>query len=120
MYLTICWAQECAISVLSMILALFVILSLGSGTLYAQSNFQQGLIITQSGDSLRGQIDDLEWIKSPDYIRFRKKADSEIQTFTPLNLSAFQVAGRWYKGAIIPVDQATLKARLLLPAITPS
>jgi DNA-binding XRE family transcriptional regulator len=64
------------------ILILFPFLLMG------QTNFQKGYLVNLSGDTLRGEIDNRDWSKSPEVIRFRKSKNAEIQKF-----SAYQCQG---------------------------
>lgn len=89
-------------------LACIILWLAAASGLYAQSNYQDGLIITHSGDSLRGQIDDRDWILNPDVIRFRRDSASETQLFTPRDLKTFHVSERRYKGATVSVDKNSL------------
>ncbi len=65
---------------------IFFLLALSSR---GQVNFQKGFIIRVSGDTLRGEIDNKDWVKSPDIIRFRKNKEAEIQRFSPYQCQSF-------------------------------
>lgn len=70
----------------------------------AQINFQHGYVVTQSGDTLYGQIDNRDWVRNPEEIRFRTDSTSQSKFFTPHNLTAFSVGGKKYVSKIVTVD----------------
>lgn len=62
--------------------------------LLAQSNFKQGYLITQRGDTLNGFIDYKEWRYNPDKVRFKHSLQNvETQIFTADDLHSFRVVG---------------------------
>lgn len=74
----------------------------------AQSNFQPGYIVTQSGDSLYGKIDDQDWIINPEAILFRPSDSSQSQTFTPKDLHSFGVDGKRYLSQLVSIDETPM------------
>lgn len=61
---------------------------------FAQSNYQQGYILKNNGDTLRGYINYTESSYSPVAVEFKaSKADKAMQQFTPLDIKAFQITG---------------------------
>jgi hypothetical protein len=61
----------------------------------AQSNYHEGYIIKNGGDTLKGFIDYREWAKCPTAIDFKvNKADQQILKFDPHTIKKFQVNGR--------------------------
>ena len=76
----------------------------------AQAFFETGYVVTLEGDTLRGQIDNQEWIRSPAKIRFRSSEAKPARTFTPHQLSAFYVSGELYERRAVRVDETPLRA----------
>ncbi len=61
---------------------------------FAQSNYQQGYILKNNGDTLKGYINYPESGYSPVAIEFKvSKADGTVREFTPLDIKAFQITG---------------------------
>ncbi|MEX0608711.1 MAG: hypothetical protein WD016_10170 [Balneolaceae bacterium] len=79
--------------------------------LKAQSNFQEAYIVSANGDTLYGEIDNLEWDENPDSFSFRASPVSEVQVFTPDDLKAFYVSGTLYKAAMVSIDETPLKVK---------
>lgn len=59
-------------------------------TLLAQSNFKDGYVIKNNGDTIRGKIDLREWTINPEYIDF-KAADGALQRYNPADMRGFYV-----------------------------
>ena len=60
----------------------------------AQSNYKDGYLITQSGDSLAGSIDYKEWYKTPEKIKFRNPQGSgEEREYVASDLQYLSIAG---------------------------
>lgn len=79
---------------------------------FAQSNYKTGWVVTQSGDTLKGQIDDKEWLRNPTTIRFRPDESSQSQVFTPMNAKSFYVSGDLYESATVSIDQTPLRTTM--------
>ena len=76
----------------------------------AQAIFEAGYVVSLEGDTLRGQIDNREWIRNPEEIRFRIDEAERIRTFTPHQLSAFYVSGELYERRVVRIDEMSLRA----------
>jgi hypothetical protein len=62
--------------------------------IFAQSNYQQGYVLKNNGDTLKGYIKYPESGYSPVSIEFKvSKADKAVRQFTPLDVKAFQITG---------------------------
>ena len=62
--------------------------------IFAQSNYQQGYILKNNGDTLKGYINYTESGYSPVAIQFKvNKVDKAVQQFTPVDIRAFQITG---------------------------
>lgn len=60
-------------------------------TLFSQAHYKAGYIITAQGDSVRGEVDDQEWDKSPRKINFRQGGAGSAYDIAQLN--AFGIDG---------------------------
>ncbi|MEM1137420.1 MAG: hypothetical protein AAGI07_16390, partial [Bacteroidota bacterium] len=58
--------------------------------LFAQENYQSGYIIKNNGDTIRGEIDNKYWRKSPDQISFKQAGSTKI-AYEPKDIHAFRV-----------------------------
>ena len=76
----------------------------------AQAFFETGYVVTLEGDTLRGQIDNREWVRSPEDVRFRSDEAERVRTFTPHQLAAFYVTGELYERRVVRVDETPLQA----------
>jgi hypothetical protein len=62
--------------------------------IFAQSNYHQGYVVKNSGDTVKGYIDYREWSQSPTSIDFRtSKDDRQTQQFDPATIRAFGIIG---------------------------
>ena len=77
------------------LLSLFCVLSV---PVLAQENFQDGYVVTVSGDTLRGRIDQQEWVATPGRIVFMENRTGERTDYTIRQLSAFGVRQEVYRG----------------------
>ena len=58
----------------------------------AQSNYQQGYVIKNNGDTLNGFINHREWAECPTSIDFKlNKADSRVMRFEPRTIKRFTI-----------------------------
>lgn len=83
------------------LLALFILPALS----YAQSNYQQGNVVTLKGDTLHGYIDNKDWDSNPTAINFKSAiTDKNPQKFTVNNISFFSVGGLSFKKYAGPIS----------------
>jgi len=62
--------------------------------LFAQTNYHPGYVLKNSGDTVKGYIDQREWSESPISINFKANKDGqEIQQFDPQNIKGFGING---------------------------
>ena len=59
----------------------------------AQSNFREGFIIKNSGDTIHGFINQKEWYKTPQSIEFRKGTAKNTETLTVADIATFELLG---------------------------
>lgn len=72
---------------------------------YAQSDFESGYIITASGDTTRGLIDNLRWQRAPDRVRFAETDAERIETLGLSDIAGFGVGEYVYERHVLKVDQ---------------
>ncbi|GAA0753015.1 hypothetical protein [Psychroflexus lacisalsi] len=68
----------------------------------------KGLIIKKNKDTLRGFVDDRDWDKNPDQIRFKTRLDSSPSTFLPLDIHGFSVDNIIYVGGVVEAEVTEL------------
>lgn len=62
--------------------------------LFAQSNYHEGYVLKNNGDTLKGYVDYREWAQNPKSIDFKiNKGDNQPLKFTPANIKGFQITG---------------------------
>jgi hypothetical protein len=72
---------------------------------YAQSNYQQGYVVTLKGDTLKGHIDNKDWDSNPTAINFKTViTDKNPQKFTVNNISFFSVGGLSFEKYTGPIS----------------
>lgn len=59
----------------------------------SQTNYKQGFVITNNGETINGFINYREWYSNPDNISFKKMPDDKVQTYYPADISYFEIAG---------------------------
>jgi hypothetical protein len=65
--------------------------------IFAQSNYHEGYVLKNNGDTLKGFINYREWERSPKSIQFKiNKTDKATQEFTPQTIREFQITGMEY------------------------
>jgi hypothetical protein len=77
------------------LLSLFCVLSV---PVCAQEYFQDGYVVTAAGDTIRGRIDQREWVATPGRIVFLDSRTGQQGDYTVHQLSAFGVRQEVYRG----------------------
>ncbi len=74
---------------------LFIVLFIAlPSAIFAQSNYHEGSVLKNNGDTLKGFINYQEWLRSPRSIDFKiNKADKKTLQFDPQTIKGFQIAG---------------------------
>jgi hypothetical protein len=67
-----------------------------SSIVWSQANFQPGIIVNDSGDTLRGFIDQREWVKNPSSVAFKKSSGETPRDFPTAEIRFFEVSGIAY------------------------
>jgi hypothetical protein len=70
----------------------FLLLIFISSVSFAQSNFKPGVIVTLSGDSVKGTIDDQLWRRNPTSVKFREGNNEKVYGIGEIR--AFTVTGK--------------------------
>jgi hypothetical protein len=99
---------------ISALLLLFSLLFLPA---HAQKKYSKGYVVTLQGDTLQGFIDDKDWSKNPDKIRFTKElAQSSVTTYRPAQLRSFYIEDTqdYYISYIGKVDHSPFRSNQLL------
>lgn len=95
--------------------------------LSAQTNFVDGRIINNKGDTLKGQIDYQEWVYNPKKIRFRTDNFSDGTYYTAKDIKGFTIGYKdeRYESAIVdvnyePTDIEKLEAYESIDSVDPN
>ncbi len=75
---------------------------------FCQVNFKSGYIIDHKGDTIRGLIDYRNWSVNPKIITFKKSAEDQKTTYSPLDIRKFGVEDEVYEGAIVNIDKSSI------------
>ncbi len=73
---------------------IIIILSILSFYSNAQKNFVKGYIVSKTGDTLNGIIDNRDWQKNPAYVLFKESISDEVKKLTPLQIRSFFVSDK--------------------------
>jgi hypothetical protein len=75
-------------------------------TLFAQKNIVKGYLVTNTGDTLRGTINNKDWLKNPAFILFKSDLSSKIEKISPLQIKSFSVSdkGDIYESHKVSID----------------
>jgi hypothetical protein len=71
---------------------------------YCQVNFQPGIVISKSGDSLKGLIDYRNWEKNPTEISFTESDKSVPLKYNPASINGFIVNNEVYLSAVVVAE----------------
>ena len=73
---------------------LFLLLLVLPANLFAQPNYKEGLVITFTGDTLKGFVNYRAWFQNPETILFKRALeDKNAEEFTASNTASFSVPG---------------------------
>ncbi|MBN1185567.1 MAG: hypothetical protein JXB49_24990 [Bacteroidales bacterium] len=88
---------------ISLVISLCIFLTL---QLYAQSNYREGCVVDNQGDTLKGYIDDREWVKNPEKIAFKPSLESKDEVVCDVsNSTYFRIKGEdAYQRFTLPVS----------------
>ena len=82
----------------------------------AQKNFVKGCIVSKTGDTLNGTIENKDWQKNPSYILFKDLFSNGVKKITPLQIKSFFVSdkGDIYESHKVSMDISPYKEKDLL------
>ncbi|SNT38350.1 hypothetical protein SAMN05421640_3677 [Ekhidna lutea] len=80
-----------------------------SQALFSQKNYIEGIIITNSGDSIIGFIDYKNWDKNPLEINYKPNLQKESISYNPSQVKEFRVGGDTYISAYIDREISSVK-----------
>ena len=72
----------------------------------AQTGFDPGLLLTASGDTLRGFILDRDEMINGRSVAFKTAENEPARTYSPLEAPWFFVRGQWYAGKVVRLDKS--------------
>ncbi|UYZ57957.1 PorT family protein [Hymenobacter latericus] len=70
----------------------------------AQTNYKPGYIVTQAGDTLRGQIDFQDWRRNPASVTFRTGESAAAASYQPAQIRGFGAANQHFASAYVQVE----------------
>ncbi|MBN1145407.1 MAG: PorT family protein [Bacteroidales bacterium] len=76
---------------------------------YSQENFSPGLVINNSGDTLRGLVDYRNWATNPKAVAFKVEVGSSATTFLPTDIIEFRVEDEIYVSAIVEAENTPVE-----------
>ena len=63
-------------------------------------NFHNAKVVTLSGDTLQGMVNDKNWLKNPDLISFKSGNQKAVQKFKPTDINSVIIdSGDYYLSA---------------------
>ncbi len=96
-------------------LTLFILVLSESAS--GQKTRNEGYIITNVGDTIRGLFSAARWNTSPDHVGFESKGVKK--KYKPLDIKSFYVANEFYESAIVNVDHSVANTQNLDYSSTP-
>lgn len=89
------------------LVAFLLLMSTGAS---AQKNFVEGYVVDNAGDTLRGLIDDKNWLNNPREVRFQKNQEAPAIVYTPADIRSFYVNSReHYRSKAVMYDASPHK-----------
>ena len=83
---------------------LFVLLSVSAAQ---GQTFERGYLVTNAGDTLRGEIENRFWQAPPEEVVFRAATNAPVRLFPRRSLRAFRLeGGRYFRAEVLPLDRA--------------
>jgi hypothetical protein len=92
---------------------LFLCCLLLTSTAFTQKNFQPGLVVLNTGDTLKGLIDYRNWEINPLDISFMENGSNGVKIYSPAQIKTFVVSGEIYESAIVKKDNSPIATNLL-------
>ncbi|MBA3649793.1 MAG: hypothetical protein H0W62_14825 [Chitinophagales bacterium] len=74
----------------------------------AQTHFVPGYVLLNSGDTLKGFINDQQWKINPKKIEFKRSQQEKVTLYSPLTTSSFRITnGDWYISFTGMIDKSS-------------
>ena len=95
---------------------LLVMALLLSKEMYAQDLFVRGYVLSTSGDTIHGWVENLNWDENPNTIRFRQNSTAALQIYAASDINGF---GMWteieehYRAVSMNMDFSPVKTQQL-------
>jgi hypothetical protein len=85
---------------------------------FSQQNFVKGYIVTNTGDTLQGTIDNKDWLKNPTSISFKHDINNKSEKKTPLHIKSFYVSenNEFYESHKVSIDLSPYEDKKILEA----
>ncbi|WP_200975236.1 outer membrane beta-barrel protein [Echinicola sp. 20G] len=80
-----------------------LVVLLANGLTYAQQNFEKAYVIDYQKDTIWGEIDFRDWAVNPDKIEFKENNSSNVKSYAPEDIYAFQVNDQHFLSAKVPI-----------------
>lgn len=77
-----------------------------SVTSFSQTNFVEGYIISDKGDTINGYVHQKFWIVHPDTISFRKTPEGKINRYSAYEIKGFKVGDELFRSAKVEVERS--------------
>ncbi len=87
----------------------------------AQSNFVEGYVVTTTGDTLKGYIDNQDWARTPSRVDFRRSAGEAAQPYDPHQAASFyiQPTGELFEAKKVSMDKSPTQLSKMIPNAPP-
>ena len=90
--------------------------SLSISPAHAQSAFEPGYIVTASGDTTQGFVENMEWQRAPKEIRFSERREGTPQTLGVTDIAGFGVGTYVFERHILEVDRRPVELNKTFPS----
>ena len=85
-----------------------------------QNNYVPGVVTLINGDTLSGQINDLNWNASPLSVRFKKRTGEIVEYFSKDVLQFSYGKNKIYKSRVVQYDSSSKKIENLTTSTAPT
>ncbi len=95
---------------------IFLLGLLSTSVANAQPALEPGYILTTSGDTTRGVIDNRKWQRPPEQVQFAESRDASLQTFEMSEIAGFGVGAYVFERHIVDVDRRPVELNKPYPS----
>lgn len=96
-------------SMKSVVCLAFIFAVVSFSKVQAQKQYEEGYVIINSQDTLRGFVNYLNWSKNPESVQFKPTPESPEQVLGLQDISGFFVHDEHYVKALVKVDDTPTK-----------